>query len=255
MKFSAQTDCGRVRSSNQDAYALEVLDPGAGHAFLAVADGMGGHAAGEVASALAVQTVKERVLAGVTAWAGDDERLQGLQEAMEAAHGAILDAQHQDPNQAGMGTTLTVALLWGGILYIGHTGDSRAYLVQAGGGIRQLTDDHSVVGELVRGGNLTESEAMNHPQRNLLTSALGAQGRLRLDVLATSWEPGDTLILCSDGLTNLVSSAEIANLAISLAASGEFPALAQRLVELANERGGHDNITVVAARRGEEVNA
>ncbi|MFO7173165.1 MAG: Stp1/IreP family PP2C-type Ser/Thr phosphatase [Bacillota bacterium] len=254
MKFSAQTDRGRVRPSNEDAYCLEVLDEGAERALLAVADGMGGHAAGEVASALAIATLRERVLAQALRWNGDDERLQGLGEAIVAAHAAILAAQGEDPRRAGMGTTLTAVLIWGEYLYIGHTGDSRAYLVGAEGGIRQLTDDHSVVGELVRGGSLTELEAMQHPQRHLLTSALGTQGRLRVDLQATLWHPGDVVILCSDGLTNLVTAAEIAE-RVRLIAVDQFDSLARELVDLANSRGGHDNITVVAARRGEEVRA
>lgn len=246
MLVVAATDVGRMRSGNQDAYVVEELRSGEGWALLAVADGMGGHAAGEVASSLAVQILQERVAAAQSAWTGGSDAAVGLREAALAAHAGIVAAQQANPAYAGMGTTLTAAVVAGPEVAIVHTGDSRAYRVRKGGSIEMLTEDHSVVGELVRAGRLTEEQAMHHPQRNLLTSALGAPGPVRIDTRVATWDVGDILILCTDGLANLVTAAELAEAARDPAGLDTLPA---RLVELANDRGGYDNVTVVATVR------
>ncbi|BDG60653.1 Stp1/IreP family PP2C-type Ser/Thr phosphatase [Caldinitratiruptor microaerophilus] len=246
MRVVAATDVGRMRSGNQDAYVVEELRPQEGWALLAVADGMGGHAAGEVASSLAVQILHEHVAAAQAAWAGAPDAAAGLREAALAAHAGIVAAQQANPAYAGMGTTLTAAVVAGPEVAIVHVGDSRAYRVGKDGEIEVLTEDHSVVGELVRAGRLTEEQAMHHPQRNLLTSALGAPGEVRIDTRVATWEVGDILILCTDGLTNLVTAAELAEAARDPAGLDTLPA---RLVELANDRGGYDNVTVVATVR------
>lgn len=244
MRFSLCSDVGRVRRANQDNYCHELLDAAAEVAFLAVADGMGGYQAGEVASQLAIDKVRAEVAGRWREWGSADRVLDGLRAAVEMANAAILAAQ-ADPEQAGMGTTLTAALVEGDTIFLAHAGDSRGYLVKPGE-VRQITDDHSVVGELVRSGSLTEAEAMNHPQRHLLTSALGSPSGVQVDAVAVGWAPGDTLVLCTDGLTNLVGRDELAEV---LHATPDFEAVAARLVALANERGGPDNITVLACRR------
>lgn len=244
VKFSVTTDIGRVRPSNQDAYCAEVLDTGPGHALLVVADGMGGYSGGEVASALAIQTITGLVRAEAPSWRTGDERITGLRSGVVAAHNQIRQAQVANPQHAEMGTTLTAILVWGELLYLAHSGDSRAYAVQPNGRVRRLSDDHSIVGELVRGGSLTEEEAQFHPQRHILTNVLGLHGPLRVDTLEVTWQPGDMVLLCSDGLTNHVADHEVARAALE----PEFATLAARLAELANQRGGHDNVTVVAAR-------
>lgn len=246
MRVVAATDTGRWRPGNQDAYVAEELCPDTGWTLLGVADGMGGHAAGEVASALAIKVLQERARASCGSWAGAADAVAGLRDIALAAHAGILAAQQANPAYAGMGTTLTAAVVMGPELALVHAGDSRAYRVRADGTIDTLTEDHSVVGELVRDGQLTEEEAMQHPQRNVLTSALGAPGPLRVDALRYTWDVGDILILCTDGLTNLVTAAEVARAARDPA---DFGSLAQRLVDLANGRGGYDNITVVATMR------
>lgn len=223
---------------------MEILDQHQGQALLVVADGMGGHAGGEVASALAIQAVAGLVRDEIADWRTADQRAAGLRSAVLAAHYQIRQAQNATPELADMGTTLTAVLIWGELLYLAHSGDSRAYLIQPNGRIRQLSDDHSVVGELMRSGSLTEEEAQNHPQRHVLTNVLGLHGPIRVDTLEVTWQPGDTLVLCSDGLTNHVTDQELAR----AAGEPDFPSLAARLVALANQRGGHDNITVVAAR-------
>lgn len=243
LRFSAWTDVGRVRAGNQDAYCLHLLDGTSRRALLAVADGMGGHSGGEVASTLAARRLEEAVLRAAPGWSTPGACLEGLRAAVLEAHAAIKQAQAAMPAHADMGTTLTAVLVWGELLYVAHSGDSRAYLV-SGGRIRRLTDDHSVVAELVRSGHLTEEEARGHPQRHFLTSALGVHGPVRVDLLEASWQPGDVVLLCSDGLTNAVADDEIARHA---ADTSDFAAVARRLVDLANQRGGHDNITVVAA--------
>lgn len=244
MRFSDCSDVGQVRRINQDSLCREVLDEAAEIALVAVADGMGGYQAGEVASQLAIARVRTEVVGHWREWGSADRVLDGLRAAVETANAAILAAQ-ADPEQAGMGTTLTAALVEGDTIFLAHAGDSRGYLVKPED-VRQITDDHSVVGELVRSGSLTEAEAMNHPQRHLLTSALGSPAGIQVDAVAVGWAPGDTLVLCTDGLTNLVNRDEVAQ---AILRSEPFEAVAPALVALANARGGPDNITVVACRR------
>lgn len=239
LSISLKSDIGRVRTINQDHYLAEVLAPGV--ALLGVADGMGGYEAGEVASALAIEHLRRLASAKPLPTEQPELLLEQLKRAFLEANQAILAGQ-ADPHQAHMGTTLTAALVVNASIFVVHTGDSRLYLISQGQ-ITQVTDDHSVVGELVKSGGLTEEEARVHPQRNLLTSALGSSRPPRLDHYQLTWQPGDTLLLCSDGLTNHVFADELL-----AALQGDFAGLADRLVALANERGGTDNITVVAAR-------
>lgn len=267
MRFAVHSDVGRVRSGNEDNYAvINLQEQWPGHVF-AVADGMGGYEAGELASALAVMHFVDYVrqaLPGLqTAAAGEQAEALGDGQAQALAGGGVevleqivaaavraaneaIAREAQAHNASGMGTTLTAALVTDSLLVWAHVGDSRAYLIR-GNTIDQLTEDHSLVGEMVKSGSLTEAEAMQHPQRNILTSALGPGSLNRLDTGSLLCCPGDMLLLCTDGLTNLVSAAELcaeAQLARSSAAA--FEALPARLVELANQRGGPDNITVVA---------
>lgn len=245
LRFCHHTDTGRVRPDNQDACHVEVLDPSLPQALLAVADGMGGHAGGEIASRLAVDTVGQAVRSQSGGWRTATDRLNGLRQAGTAARQALLAAQAENPALTGMGTTLTAVLICGDEVSIAHTGDSRCYRVR-GQEARRLTDDHSVVGEMLRQGTLSEAEAMVHPQRHLLISALGAGDPLSMDLQTLDWQSGDLLLLCTDGLSNLISAAEIAAAAADPA---QWDTLALRLVSLANERGGPDNITAVAAWR------
>ncbi len=243
MHFSVCSDAGRVRRTNQDSYLQQVLDAAAEVALVAVADGMGGYQAGEVASQLAISRLRAAVEEQWRLWGSADRVLDGLRAAVEAANAAIIAAQAA-PDQAGMGTTLTAALVQGDTIFLAHAGDSRGYLIKGDQG-RQITDDHSVVGELIRSGSLTEAEAMTHPQRHLLTSALGSPGGVQVDAVAIGWAPGDVLVLCTDGLTNLVSRDELAQ----FLRANDFDGVAAGLVALANDRGGPDNITVLACRR------
>ncbi len=241
--YSERTDPGRVRPSNQDAYLFEPLSVPGGGVLLAVADGMGGYDGGEVASRLAIQTLRAYVPPRVEAWAREGSVGEGLVEAIREANRAILQEQLAHRELANMGTTVTAVIAIGPRLYVGHVGDSKAFLVGPRGAW-QITSDHNVPGELVLRGHLTAEEAAFHPQRHVLTRALGVRPDMPVEQRELEWSVGDLLLLCTDGLSNLVTLEEIRAAALQL----EPDALADWLVNLANSRGGYDNITVLAAR-------
>ncbi|HHY33427.1 MAG TPA: Stp1/IreP family PP2C-type Ser/Thr phosphatase [Firmicutes bacterium] len=229
MQASARTDVGLVRSVNEDDYLI-------GDGVFAVADGLGGHEAGEIASQMAIRMLKEFKPPENGDPAG------ALAEALEGINRAVYKRSVADPSCEGMGTTLTVLLITGDTAYIGHVGDSRAYLVRDGR-LHRLTEDHSIVGELIRMGMLSEPEARAHPQRNLLTRAIGTQPDVEIEVGYCKLGPGDRFLLCTDGLTGAVDDGEI----LRVMASAQDPRSAvDQLVELAMRGGGHDNITAVA---------
>lgn len=228
MRVGVKTDIGKARRTNEDAFLAEPP-------WFAVADGMGGHAAGDVASRLAIEAIRSFV-------AGREEPAERMVvDAILQANREILRRSRQDFSLGGMGTTLTLMKVEDGRCVIGHVGDSRGYLVR-GGAVRRLTTDHSVVGELVRTGTLSELEALEHPQRNLLTRALGADPDLQVDLVTETLCAGDRLLLCTDGLTTVVLDHELGEI---LTEEAEPEKAAARLVQMANDRGGPDNITVV----------
>ncbi|HEV3408561.1 MAG TPA: Stp1/IreP family PP2C-type Ser/Thr phosphatase [Gaiellaceae bacterium] len=224
------TDAGRKRRRNEDAY---VVDP----PLFAVADGMGGAQAGEVASQLAAA-----VLRGSPADEGDPE--QRVVALIQEANRQIYERARSDAHASGMGTTITAAMLARDAVAIGHVGDSRAYRIR-GGELEQLTEDHSLVADLMRSGRLTPEEAETHPQRSVITRALGTDPDVDVDTLAVDAEPGDVFLLCSDGLTTMVGDDEILQ---ALAETESLEEVARRLVKAANRRGGEDNITIVLFR-------
>ena len=222
-QVAGASDPGRKRRRNEDAY---VIDP----PLFAVADGMGGAQAGEIASKLAASAVR----------GGDPGRLEELiQEANRRVHQRSVE----DAAASGMGTTLTVAEIVGERVSIGHVGDSRAYLVRDGS-LEQLTQDHSLVAELVRSGKLTPEEAEQHPQRSVITRALGTDPDVDVDTFAVEPQPGDLFLLCSDGLTSMVDDETIERLVDEK--RGDLDGLVKALIRAANKGGGEDNITVVA---------
>ena len=223
------TDKGRRRLRNEDAY---VCSP----PLFAVADGMGGAQAGELASRLAATSLEEFTQAHGDLTAAD---------LVQEANARIYRRSQEDPAAAGMGSTITVALVDGtaGAVSLAHVGDSRAYLLR-GGSLEQLTADHSLVAELVRSGRLTEEEAENHPQRSVITRVLGTDPDVDVDTLTVLAEPGDLFLLCSDGLTAMLRDEDI--LQLLEAADGDPDQAARALVDAANRAGGDDNITVVA---------
>lgn len=219
---------GRRRRHNEDAYVVEPP-------LFAVADGMGGAKAGEVASGLAAAAVQES--------ANDDESGEARVAALiEEANRRVFRRAHEDRDASGMGTTMTVALIEDDQVAFGHVGDSRAYLIRDGQ-LEQLTDDHSLVAELVRSGKLTPEEAETHPQRSVITRALGTEADVDVDTFSVPATPGDLFLLCSDGLTSMVDDMTILD-----AVERNRPNLqeaAKALVSAANRGGGEDNITVI----------
>ncbi len=232
----AASDVGRVREQNEDAF---VADGEAG-AFV-VADGMGGHAAGEVASEMAVRVIPD-TLRSLPMRSTVAEVRQRLSEAVGSANRAIFEDGLENADRTGMGTTVTaLVLLPGGSYVIGQVGDSRAYLLRDGM-LRQLTEDHTYVQQLVNRGRLTSEQARLHPRSSLLTRALGTDHSVALDLYDGEARAGDRFLLASDGLTGMLTDQELAEI---MRQRGSLDELAARLIEAANSAGGNDNITVV----------
>jgi serine/threonine protein phosphatase PrpC len=245
------TDLGRVRTNNEDCFRIvESLD------LFVLADGMGGEAHGEVASALAVETIVKSCMDPVDSGAtlvGNleptwDEKTKRLTSAVHLANKNIYDAAEANPEQHGMGATLTAAWIDGSRLSIAHVGDSRAYLLRSGN-LQQLTSDHSLVAEQVRRGILTAAEAEESEMQSVLLRALGALPDIEVDTDEHILFARDILMLCCDGLTRMVTEPEIAG---TLQAEIDPTKAAEKLIALANERGGVDNITVIVVRVGAE---
>jgi protein phosphatase len=224
-----KTDPGRKRRLNEDAYVVEPP-------LFAVADGIGGAQAGEVASGLTVAALREGE--GEGQGAGE----QHLTDLIQEANRRVYERANEDATAAGMGTTVTVALVEDGVVSIGHVGDSRAYLIRDGR-LEQLTDDHTLVAELVRSGRLSPDEADVHPQRSVITRAIGTDPDVDVDTLRVETKPGDLFMLCSDGLSDMVSDSQI--LSIIEESRDNLKGAAQALVRAANKGGGDDNITVI----------
>jgi PPM family protein phosphatase len=238
-RHTGMTDTGRKRRHNEDSYV--VAPP-----LFAVADGMGGANAGEIASGLAVETLREG--------SGNDSAGERFVVSLiQEANRRVYQRQSDDETASGMGTTMTVALLEDSIVRFGHVGDSRAYLYRDGE-IRQLTEDHSLVGELVRSGKISAEEAESHPQRSVITRALGTDPDVDVDTFTVDAQPGDVFLLCSDGLYSMVGTDKILDLLRRN--RHDLDAAATQMISAANRKGGDDNITVVAfeiARAGDET--
>ena len=233
MRVCHRTHQGLVRASNQDSLLVDASVYG-------VADGMGGHKGGETASRVAVQVIKN-------ALRGKKPEQRALDMGVEAANRRIFDMSRHDSALSGMGTTLT--FLWEDQeqVLLAHVGDSRAYLVREGS-LRQITDDHSVVAELMRNGVITREMARSHPYRNVITRAVGVDPTVQADVLSHDKKPGDLWLICSDGLYNMVEDDVIFEV---LTTSPSDEDAAEELLRLALEGGGTDNITFVLCRVAE----
>ena len=227
-RAAAVTDPGRTRRHNEDAYVIEPP-------LFAIADGMGGAQAGEVASRLATAALKEAGANG-----GGEQRISDL---IQEANRRVYDRSSSDPNTSGMGTTITVALVEDDYVAFGHVGDSRAYLIR-NAQMEQLTEDHSLVNELLKTGKLSREEAETHPQRSVITRALGTDPDVDVDTFRVQAESGDLFLLCSDGLTDMVSEESI--LDVVERNRDDIDGALRALVKAANRGGGQDNITVVA---------
>ena len=235
------SDCGQVRDSNEDSVYVEPpasREASSRGVLCALADGMGGYAAGEVASRMAVEGVRNRYYAGASTFIVD-----ALKSAIEAANLDVWQTAQRQVETSGMGCTLTAAVILGEDLVIGHVGDSRAYLVHEDA-IAQITRDHSWVGEQVETGALTRDEANRHPQRNVILRAIGARSTVDVDLIQEKVVAGDTVVLCSDGLCTVVSDEETGRIVV------EAPPerAARALIDLANQRGAPDNVSVAILR-------
>jgi serine/threonine protein phosphatase PrpC len=243
VEFAAISDIGRVRQTNEDSCCVWPIPGRPGATLLAVADGMGGHQSGEVASRLAIQCLREHLGAAAAAsprvpWS------RHLADAVAAAHEQIRSWAEREATLLGMGTTLTALVVAARQFMWGHVGDSRAYLWREGA-LRQLTLDHSLVEELVREGRLDEGAALTHPQRHVLTQALGMAAPVSVDTGEGELAPGDWLLLATDVLTGCLSLDEVGGAVASATSAG---VLARFLVDTVNARGGPDNVTIVIAR-------
>ncbi|MGI5963079.1 MAG: Stp1/IreP family PP2C-type Ser/Thr phosphatase [Lawsonibacter sp.] len=239
MEFWGITHRGAVRQQNQDAYAVEKLEDGRSIAL--VCDGMGGARAGNVASAIAVK----RFMDNFMEHSNFDSDIERMRYAASAANEEIFQKASEDADCAGMGTTLVAALCGEQEAVILNEGDSRAYHINENG-IILVTRDHSLVEDMVERGELTREQARNHPHKNLITRALGAEPVLLADCFCQPMQPGDYLLLCSDGLSNVVTDQEMLYEVIH---GGETSTCCQRLLDIALRRGAPDNVTVVLVQR------
>ena len=237
MKLAGKTDVGRVRQENQDDYRAGELPGGAVWAL--VCDGMGGAKGGREASQGACNVI-ENFFQEQYAQCGAGQEEPFLKKALLYANRFVFQKAAHEEALAGMGTTAVCALVRSGNVYLCHAGDSRAYLIRDGK-LTQLTHDHSYVQELVDCGTITEEEAEHHPQKNIITNALGVDYRLEPEFTAAKLKREDRLLLCTDGLTNMVPVEEMEE----LLAQGTFYDLPDRLIEAANAHGGSDNITAL----------
>lgn len=241
MQIFSKTDRGRVRTDNQDAYfAGKITD---GSVFAVVCDGMGGANAGNVASELAVRHISEYIIRSYRDGMDMTDTEKTLKNAIVSANISLYDKAVNNAELAGMGTTAVAAFVKDGTAVIAHVGDSRIYLVN--GEIKQLTRDHSVVQSLIESGKITPEDAKVHPRKNVITRALGAEENVAVDSDCLNLSNGDTLLLCSDGLTNFLDDKDI----LTVFQNNDISAVAERLVEEANKNGGGDNITVVTVTK------
>lgn len=241
MQIFSKTDRGRVRTDNQDAYfAGKITDDSV---FAVVCDGMGGANAGNVASELAVRHISEYVIRSYRDGMDMTDTEKTLKNAIVSANISLYDKAVNNAELAGMGTTAVAAFVKDGTAVIAHVGDSRIYLVN--GEIKQLTRDHSVVQSLIESGKITPEDAKVHPRKNVITRALGAEENVAVDSDCLNLSNGDTLLLCSDGLTNFLDDKDI----LTVFQNNDISAVAEKLVETANENGGGDNITVVTVTK------
>jgi PPM family protein phosphatase len=248
IESGARSDVGQIRKNNEDNYGVEPSLE-----LFVLSDGMGGQASGEVASAIAVETVVEHCRKAVEGVApvfcgeptpGLSDRTNRLVSAVRLANHMIFKAAGGDPDRKGMGATIVACWIEDRRLSLAHVGDSRAYLLRSGS-FEQLTADHSLVADLVRSGVLTEQQAEVSEQQSILTRALGTQPTVEVDADEQVLLAGDVLLLCSDGLTRMVTNPEIAS---TLETYPNAQKAADRLIEIANENGGEDNVTAIVVR-------
>lgn len=241
MRAFAKTDVGKARDMNQDYYYIS--GPEEPLKIYILADGMGGYNGGEIASKLATTTALSYIQSNFENTPKEREDILKLvKSAMEYANMVVYEKSKEQKELEGMGTTLEVCLIYNSKLYLGHVGDSRIYRLR-GEFFRKLTHDHSYVQKLVKDGTITQEEADHHPKKNMLMKALGCTAFVEPDVTVKGFIKDDIILICSDGLTNMVEEQEIYNIL-----KKEGTLAAEKLVEKANENGGYDNITAIVIR-------
>ena len=246
METYCQTDVGLKRNSNQDFVYASDQKVGrlpslliVAESLLIVADGMGGHAAGDLASRVCVETAVSSIEGS-----GQTETIPILAEAVQKANRAVLKKAAEKPEYAGMGTTIVAAVIDGNTLYVANVGDSRLYLIDDDR-IDQITLDHSLVAEMVRSGRISPEQMRNHPEKNIITRAVGGEENVEADFFDVGLHKGDVVLLCSDGLTNMVEDEQIFRI---VRREKTLRDAGQKLISAANSAGGRDNISVVLAR-------
>lgn len=236
MKTFSKTDIGMVREVNQDYVYVSDLPVGKLPNLFIVADGMGGHKAGEFASRFTVEVVKDEL-----AKSTEDSPEAVIRQAITSANQRLLETAKQDSKLEGMGTTLVVATVIERTLYFANVGDSRLYLLN--NDIKQVSKDHSLVQEMVRLGGIKQEDAKNHPDKNIITRAIGAKEQVEVDFYEYRLKKGDIVLMCTDGLSNMVEDTEILHI---VKGSRDIVEAVEGLIEKANENGGKDNIGIVA---------
>ena len=238
MEAFAKSDIGKARDMNQDYYYISSKQDEI--QIFILADGMGGYKGGEVASCLATKTALSYIQSNFEKTIKEKEEiLKLIKSSMEYANMVVYEKSKEDKELEGMGTTLDICLIYNNKVFIGHVGDGRIYRIR-GNIIRKLTKDHSYVQKLIEDGTITREEAITHPKKNMLMKALGCTPYVEPDIRARNYEPNDILIMCSDGLTNMVKEEQIYKMVKENANNAP-----ENLVNLANQLGGYDNITVI----------
>ena len=246
MRILAKSDIGKAREMNQDSYYISDLKHDELKLYI-LADGMGGYKGGEIASSLAVASCRNYIVNNFKKCRKDKESiLKLINDAVEHANKVVYDRANQDEELRDMGTTLDVCLIYNNKAFIGHVGDSRVYRIRKNI-IRKITTDHSYVEKLLREGTITKEEAYNHPKKNMLMKALGCSSLVEPDVICKGFLKDDIILMCSDGLTNMIQEEEIYNII-----RNDIETCCDRLVQKANELGGYDNISVIVVEKEEE---
>ena len=245
MRAYAKTDIGKAREMNQDFYYVSPQRDGMRLCILA--DGMGGYKGGEIASSLATSSARNYIEKNFNKIDPTMENIQNLiKDAMDYANKIVYKKSQEKEELEQMGTTLEICIIYGNKVYMGHIGDSRIYRIRRNI-IRKITTDHSYVETLIKDGTITREEAFYHPRKNMLMKALGCAGSIEPDITAKGFLPGDIILMCSDGLTNMLHEEEIYNII-----NENLENACNKLVEKANALGGYDNISVIIVKRDEE---
>ncbi len=240
MRYGVKSDKGLMRESNEDSYNIIAGYPGIPVSFV-IADGMGGHNSGEIASKTAVDFISKQIMENPETFSKTEDIPSSIKSLLERANFEIFTMSMEQLSNYGMGTTVILVVVLDNKLFAGHIGDSRLYVVR-NNEIKRLTTDHSYVEELVMSGSLTREEAENHPKKHVITRALGCEERVEVDVLTHDIREDDIFVLCTDGLTNMISEEEIQRIVLE---TDEPADACDKLVERANAEGGEDNITVI----------